>query len=53
MERDSWTYAHSRLFKYDRKLNAILFRAAWEALSQVLGVNKAGLAAILTVQTAG
>jgi hypothetical protein len=40
-------------FKYDRKLNTILFRAAWGALSQVLGVNEREVAAIFTVQTAG
>ena len=40
-------------FKYDRKLNSILFRAAWGALSQVLGLDKRELAAIFTVQTAG
>jgi hypothetical protein len=40
-------------FKYDRSLNTILFRAAWQALSQVLGVDDRELAAILTVQTAG
>jgi hypothetical protein len=42
------------VFKYDRKLNTILFRAAWGgALSQVLGVDDRELAAIFTVQTAG
>jgi len=40
-------------FKYDRKLNTILFRAAWGALSQVLGIEERELAAIFTVQTAG
>ena len=40
-------------FKYDRKLNTILFRAGWGALSQVLGINERELAAIFTVQTAG
>jgi hypothetical protein len=40
-------------FKYDRKLNTFLFRAAWGALKQVLGVDKRELAAIFTVQTAG
>lgn len=40
-------------FKYDRKLNSILFRAAWGVLSEVLGVDKRELAAIFTVQTAG
>jgi hypothetical protein len=40
-------------FKYDRKLNTILFRAAWGALSQVLGFDEGELAAIFTVQTAG
>ncbi len=40
-------------FKYDRKLNTILFRAAWGALSQVLGIDERELAAIFTVQTAG
>jgi hypothetical protein len=36
-------------FKYDRKLNTLLFRAAWGALSQVLGVDDRELAAIFTV----
>jgi len=40
-------------FKYDRKLNTILFRAAWGALSEVLGIDERELAAIFTVQTAG
>ena len=40
-------------FKYDRKLNTILFRAAWRALSEVLGIDERELAAIFTVQTAG
>jgi hypothetical protein len=40
-------------FKYDRKLNTILFRAAWGALSQVLGIEEREVAAIFTVQTAG
>ena len=40
-------------FKYDRKLNTILFRAAWGALSQALGIDERELAAIFTVQTAG
>jgi hypothetical protein len=40
-------------FKYDRKLNTILFRAAWGALKDILGVDERELAAILTVQTAG
>jgi IS30 family transposase len=40
-------------FKYDRKLNTILFRAAWGALKEVLGVDERELAAIFTVQTAG
>jgi hypothetical protein len=40
-------------FKYDRKLNTILFRAAWGALSEVLGINEREIAAIFTVQTAG
>ena len=40
-------------FKYDRTLNTILFRAAWGALSQVLGMDDRELAAIFTVQTAG
>ena len=38
---------------YDRKLNTILFRAAWSALSQVLGTDERELGAIFTVQTAG
>ena len=40
-------------FRYDRKLNTLLFRAAWGALSEVLGSNERELAAIFTVQTAG
>ena len=40
-------------FKYDRSLNTILFRAAWGALSEVLGVDERELAAIFTLQTAG
>ena len=40
-------------FKHDRKLNTILFRAAWGALSQVLGSDARELAAIFTAQTAG
>ena len=40
-------------FRYDRKLNSILFRAAWGALSEVLGIKERELAAIFTVQTAG
>ena len=40
-------------FKYDRKLNTILFRAAWGALKDILGVDERELGAILTVQTAG
>ena len=40
-------------FKYDRKLNTILFRSAWGALKEVLGVDERELGAILTVQTAG
>ena len=40
-------------FRYDRKLNSILFRAAWGALSQVLGIDEHELAAIFAVQTAG
>jgi hypothetical protein len=40
-------------FKYNRALLSILFKAAWGALSQVLGVNDKELAAIFTVQTAG
>jgi hypothetical protein len=40
-------------FKYDRKLNTILFKAAWGALSHVLGIDERELAAIFTVQTAG
>ena len=39
-------------FKYDRKLNTILFRAAWGALKDILGVDERELAAIFTVQTA-
>ena len=40
-------------FKYDRKLYTILFRAAWGALKEFLGVDERELAAIFTVQTAG
>ena len=40
-------------FKYDRKLNTILFKAAWGALLHVLGIDERELAAIFTVQTAG
>jgi hypothetical protein len=40
-------------FKYLRKLNTILFRAAWGALKEVLGVDEHELGAIFTVQTAG
>ena len=40
-------------FKYDRKLNTILFLAAWSALSQLLGTDERELGAIFTVQTAG
>jgi hypothetical protein len=40
-------------FKYDRSLNSILFKAAWGALSEVLGIDARELAAIFTVQTAG
>jgi len=40
-------------FKYDRKLNTILFRSAWGALKDILGVDERELAAIFTVQTAG
>ena len=40
-------------FKYDRTLNSILFRAAWGAISEVLGLDERELAAIFTVQTAG
>ena len=40
-------------FKYDRKLNTILFQAAWNALSEVLGIDERELAAIFTVQTTG
>ena len=57
-----WTYHHQfvrlvahlpRFLKYDRKLNTILFRAAWRALKEVLGADERELGAILTVQTAG
>lgn len=40
-------------FRYNRKFNSILFRAAWRALSQVLGIDEVELTAIFTVQTAG
>ena len=40
-------------FKYDRALLSILFKAAWGALSEVLGVDQRELGAVLTVQTAG
>jgi len=33
-------------FMYNRSLNSILFRAAWGALSEVLGVDERELAAI-------
>jgi hypothetical protein len=38
-------------FRYDRKLNTILFRAASGALSEVLGFTERELTAIFTVQT--
>ena len=38
---------------YDRKQNSILFRAAWGALSQTLGIDERQLVAIFTLQTAG
>jgi hypothetical protein len=40
-------------FMYDRSLNSVLFRAAWGALCEVLGIEERELAAIFTVQTAG
>ncbi len=40
-------------FKYDRKLNTILFRAAWGTLLHVLAMEDRELAAIFTLQTAG
>jgi hypothetical protein len=40
-------------FKYDRALLSILFKAAWGALCQILGIDEQELAAIFTVQTAG
>ena len=40
-------------FKYDRKLNSILFKAAWGALAHTLGIDERELAAIFTMQTAG
>ena len=40
-------------FKYDRVLLSILFKAAWGALCQILGIDEQELAAIFTVQTAG
>ena len=40
-------------FKYDRKLNSILFKAAWGALAHTLGIDERELAAIFTIQTAG
>ena len=43
---------HRVFLKYDRSLNAIFFKAAWGALSQVLGINEHELAAIFTAQTA-
>jgi Putative transposase len=43
----------SAFFGYDRKLNTVLFRAAWSALSQVLGIDERELGAIFTVHTAG
>ena len=41
------------LFKYDRKLNTILFKAAWGVLSEALGIDELELAAIFTLQKAG
>ena len=38
-------------FKYDRALLSILFKTAWGALSQILGVDHKELAAIFTAQT--
>ncbi len=38
---------------YDRSLNSILFRAAWGALCEVLGIEERELAPIFTMQTAG
>ena len=38
---------------YDRALLSILFKAAWGALCQILGIDEQELAAIFTVQTAG
>ena len=40
-------------FQHYRKINTILFRAAWGALSQVLRIEERELEAIFTVQTAG
>ena len=41
-------------FKYDRKLNSILFKGAWGALAHTLGIDERELlAAIFTIQTAG
>ena len=40
-------------FRYDRGLNAILFRAAWGSIVEVFGADRGVPAAVLTVQTAG
>jgi len=40
-------------FRYDRGLNGILFDAAWGAVTEVLSVDGAVPAAVLTLQTAG
>ena len=40
-------------FRYNRKLCDILFKAAWRSLSELLGVDDAELALVLTLQTAG
>lgn len=40
-------------FKYHRKLSTILFRAAWDVLSEVVGIDERELAATLSVDTVG
>lgn len=40
-------------FRYDRKLHSVLFRAAWGSINEVLGIEGAVPAAVLTLQTAG
>ena len=40
-------------FRYDRKLNTVLFQAAWGSMAAVLGCEDAVPAGVLTIQTAG